>query len=228
MGRSNSPNRAHVTLIGGLDHAPHMTPRELEEYRALRATIRERGTARHWILVAGLLGWAALTIALGALSVVPVDVLVPLLVLVGTFEAVFALHTGVERVGRYLQVHYEAEPGTMRWEHTAMQFGRAYGGGSVMDALFSPIFWAATVLNMLPAIGAGPVPMEWTFIGAIHALFAWRVWSARKQAGTQRARDLERFLALAESTRNSNTTSHVSDPRRDPGGPVSSDPTPRP
>jgi len=28
-----------------------MTPRELEEYRALRHTIRERGTARVWIFV---------------------------------------------------------------------------------------------------------------------------------------------------------------------------------
>ena len=31
-----------------------MTPRELEEYRALRETIRERGTARVWIFVVGL------------------------------------------------------------------------------------------------------------------------------------------------------------------------------
>ena len=30
-----------------------MTARELEEYRALRATIRERGTARVWIFVVG-------------------------------------------------------------------------------------------------------------------------------------------------------------------------------
>ena len=31
-----------------------MTEREREEYRALRATIRERGTARHWLFVGGM------------------------------------------------------------------------------------------------------------------------------------------------------------------------------
>lgn len=175
-----------------------MTPRELDEYRALRATIRERGTARHWILIVGMLGWAALSIALGALSVVPVDVFIPLLVLVATFEVVFALHTGVERVGRYLQVHYEADPTTAGWEHAAMEFGRTYGGGATMDALFSPLFWVATLLNVLPATAAEPVPMEWFVIGAVHLLVAWRVWSAKRQAATQRALDLERFVALKE------------------------------
>ena len=48
-----------------------MTPRELEEYRALRATIRERGTARVWILIVGLLGWAGLVTAKAALAALP-------------------------------------------------------------------------------------------------------------------------------------------------------------
>src|SRR5947208_14124487 len=37
-----------------------MTARELEEYRALRATIRERGTARVWIFVVGFGLWGGL------------------------------------------------------------------------------------------------------------------------------------------------------------------------
>src|SRR3954465_15690792 len=40
-----------------------MADRDVEEYKALRATIRQRGTARAWIFVAGLAAWAALTLA---------------------------------------------------------------------------------------------------------------------------------------------------------------------
>src|SRR5437867_12947540 len=54
-----------------------MTPRELEEYRALRATIRERGTARIWIFVVGLLGWAGLVTATAALAALLVAPLLP-------------------------------------------------------------------------------------------------------------------------------------------------------
>ena len=35
-----------------------MTDRDLEEYKALRATIRQRGTARIWVFGAGLAAWA--------------------------------------------------------------------------------------------------------------------------------------------------------------------------
>src|SRR5262245_28415723 len=102
-----------------------MTPRELEEYRALRATIRERGTARVYLVVGGLGAWAALVIATASLASLPVATLLPLLFLAGVFEAIFALHTGVERIGRYLQVFYE-EPPERGWEHVAMAFGRAF------------------------------------------------------------------------------------------------------
>ena len=43
-----------------------LTPRELEEYRALRDTIRERGTTRVWIVLAGLVAWAGLVLATAA------------------------------------------------------------------------------------------------------------------------------------------------------------------
>jgi hypothetical protein len=77
-----------------------MTPREAAEYRALRATIRERGTARLWFVLVGFLGWAALHIASSGLVTPLVSWLVPLLILAITFEIVESLHTGVERVGR--------------------------------------------------------------------------------------------------------------------------------
>src|SRR5712692_9234140 len=157
-----------------------MTPRELAEYRALRETIRERGTARLWIFIAGLVAWAGLVIATAALAALPVATLLPLLVLAGVFEAVVSLHVGVERIGRYIQVFFEDDPpvgvtderdGASRsgvgvgphaisnWEKTAMAFGRGYRGGAT-DPLFAAVFLAATLLNFVPVLIAEPVAIE--------------------------------------------------------------------
>lgn len=171
-----------------------MTPRELQEYCALRDTIRERGTARHWVVIAGLGLWAALALASSVIAL-PALTLLPLLVLVASFEVVFVLHTGVERVGRYIQVFYE-EPGDHgAWEQVAMAYGRAFGGGAI-DALFSPIFAVATLLNFVPVALSGTVAIDWTIVGAVHMLFIVRVWAAKRQASGQRATDLERFTRL--------------------------------
>ena len=129
-----------------------MTPRQLEEYRALRETIRERGTARIWVVLAGLTSWAGLAIATTALAVLPIATFLPLLVLAATFEIVFSLHTGVERVGRYIQVFFEDET-IGGWEHEAMAYGRAFPG-SGPDPLFGFYFWLATRVQLHPR-GAG-------------------------------------------------------------------------
>lgn len=174
-----------------------MTPRELEEYRALRATILQRGTARLCIVVAGVGVWAALAIASAALTQTPAATLVPLLVLAATFEVVFALHTGVERVGRYLQVFYEHDD-EAAWERTAMSFGRTFKSGGI-DALFSPVFWIATLFNLLPAFMSGPLAIDSAIVAAVHLLFALRIWTARTQSGRQRAIDLQRFEQLRDA-----------------------------
>lgn len=171
-----------------------MTPRDHEEYIALRATIRERGSLRVWLFVAGLTGWAALTLATATLATLPVAALLPLLLLAGLFEAVFALHTGVERIGRYIQVFHET--GGHGWEHAAMAFGRAFpGGGS--DPLFTLLFLGATFLNFVPVLLAGPVFIELVVVGLFHLAFLLRLFLARRASGRQRAIDLERFSALA-------------------------------
>jgi hypothetical protein len=167
-----------------------MTLCEQEEYRALRATIRERGTARIWVFTAGFAVWAALTLATAVVAVTPLAVLLPLLVLAATFEAVFALHVGVERVGRYLQVFYEDQ-----WERVAMQFGRPSGAVRI-DALFLVPFLIAVVVNLAPLLVARPVPVEWIFVAGPHALLVLRLVTARVGAGRQRAIDLERFKQL--------------------------------
>src|SRR5436190_4970195 len=170
-----------------------MTPSELEEYKNLRDTIRERGTARIWIVLAGISGWASLVIATAALAALPVATLLPLIVLATAFEIVFALHTSVERIGRYLQVFFESSdaPG---WEHTAMTYGKTYGGG--IDPLFANFFRIATIVNFIPAVYANPRPVEWGVVGVVHLLFIVRILWAVRAAGRQRATDLERFQTL--------------------------------
>ena len=115
-----------------------MTPREVEEYRALRATIRERGTTRVWIALAGISAWAALTVATAAIAAFPVATLLPLLVLATAFEIVLALHVGVERIGRYLQVFYEDTPG---WETRIIRFGEAFIPGEAIRCWPSTSGW---------------------------------------------------------------------------------------
>jgi hypothetical protein len=171
-----------------------MTPREAEEYRALRATIRERGTARVSLFLAGLAAWAALSLATAALASPPVATLVPLLVLAAVFEAVWELHVGVERVGRYLQVFYDDG-----WEHAAMAFGRP-SGAVRSDPLFAAIFALAALFNLAPAMIASPTREEFIFTGGAHALFLLRVVVARQAASKLRVIDLERFQQIKDNT----------------------------
>lgn len=170
-----------------------MTPRALEEYKALRATIGQRGTARVWLFTVGLIAWAALTITTAALAALPVATLLPLLVLAAVFEAVLSLHTGVERIGRYVQVAFEeGDPG---WEQAAMSFGPALHGART-DPLFAWFFAGATVLNFVPAVIAEPAPLEVAVVGSAHLLFLVRLVLARRAASRQRGVELERFRQM--------------------------------
>ena len=181
-----------------------MTGCDQDVYNALRATIRERGTARMCIFVAGVAAWTAATIATTALASSPVASLLPLLLLACVFEAVFALHVGVERIGRYVQVFHEGSgglresgesSGSIGWEHAAMAFGRPRGAATI-DALFTLPFLLAALFNIAPALLLNPIPTELIFVGGAHALFVLRLVVARLAAGRQRAIDLERFQQL--------------------------------
>jgi hypothetical protein len=171
-----------------------MTPRELEEYSALRATIARRGTARVWIVVAGLAIWSAEAIATVVLATPPAMALIPLLFLAAVFEAVFALHTGVERIGRYIQVFHETPADQAAWEATAMAFARPRG--TAADPLFIVCFVLATILNFAPVMLAAPLPVEVGVISAAHLVFLGRMFVARGSARTQRAAELERFREM--------------------------------
>jgi hypothetical protein len=166
------------------------------EYTALRHTIASRGTARITLLPVTIIGWATLA---GTLMVLgndhPATSLFPLLVLAGGFDAIHAMHVGVERIGRYLQVFYEGTRDGPLWETTAMSVGPALPGGSV-DPLFTVLFACACVLNVLPALVLSPTALEWSIIGLTHAAFLVRLVRARGAATRQRAVDLESYRAV--------------------------------
>jgi hypothetical protein len=178
-----------------------LTPLAVEEFRALRATIRERGTAR-WIVIAlTFVAWAALLIVSQAVLPLPVIFLVTLVVLAAGFETVFGLHVGAERVGRFLQARYETAPGLPSWEHAAMATGTEPRLNAGIDPLCSWLFAVATVLNLVPiafTAADGPkigdtLPIELVVWGLFHLLFLVRIARARRFAAAQRAIDLEFF-----------------------------------
>lgn len=175
--------------------APDRSQLALEEYRALRATIRERGTARVVVTTITFVSWAGLALAAYALSVGPLVGLLPLVVLAAGFEGVFALHVGVERIGRYLQARYEEPAGTPGWEHAAMSFGANKRLNPGVDALFFWPFIIATLLNLMLVLllhGGEDIPVQsivWFSLG--HGILAGRLVSARRFARRQRQADLD-------------------------------------
>jgi len=165
------------------------------EFATLRQTIAMRGTVRILLLPVTLVGWSLLAGALVLFNDLPVGALLSLAVLIGGFEAIHALHVGVERIGRYIQVFYEGGADGPRWETTAMAVGPSLPGGGV-DPLFTVVFGAATVANMIPALLPQPVLLELTVVGVFHLAFILRLVRARGAAARQRAVELETFRAL--------------------------------
>jgi hypothetical protein len=140
------------------------------EFATLRQTIAMRGTVRILLLPVTLVGWSLLAGALVLFNDLPVGALLSLAVLIGGFEAIHALHVGVERIGRYIQVFYEGGPDGPRWE--------------------------TTVANMIPALLPQPVLLELSVVGVFHLAFILRLARARGAAARQRAVELETFRAL--------------------------------
>lgn len=181
----------------GLDH---------DEYRVLRETIGRRGTIRPVLMLTGTVAWAALLITVLAWLPYPLASVIPLLVLLATFEAIRPLHFGSERLGRYLQVFYE-EVGAIRplaevpsWERVAMVFGGGVPGAGG-HPLFVPVFGLATLLNYLAVVLPGPIAIEMGSLAVPHAAFlVWLVVSDRA-VRAQRAIELARFRALRDEER---------------------------
>jgi cbb3-type cytochrome oxidase subunit 3 len=177
---------------------------KIAEYEALRATIRERGTARMCLILVGVIAWALCTLALNASSEFErAATLIPLVVLVATFEISFFIHTGVERVGRYLQVFYENAPALSEppsgeskgWETTAMAYGQRNPGGP--NPLFVTLFAIIALVNFAASLLTANRHPGWIGISFLaHVAFVWRLVSANRLSAGQRALDLDRFRAL--------------------------------
>ncbi len=185
-----------------------MTDFRALEYDSLRAAIRVRATLAPALLVAVILGWAALTLWVFTTDVVSAATLVPLMVLAAGFEALYALHVNAERLAGYLQVEYEepiassTTPLTTppRWETTSLSYRQRFPSpGST--PLFSALFIVATIVNYLPAAVSGTFE-ELVGIGFAHALVAVRVIMAGRRAARLRGEDLERLRMLLNPTKN--------------------------
>ena len=176
------------------------------EYQALRATIQARGGARPLAFLAGLGTWAIALVAVLAWLPNPIASVVPLLVLLATFEVVRVLHLVVERIGRYIQVFFEEASGGSpptappAWEHTAMAFGpRVPGAGG--HPLFLPVFVLAAVTNYLAVLFPGPLPIELGVLAVPHVAFLiWMIWCDRGMRA-QRTQELARYRAIRDSLR---------------------------
>jgi hypothetical protein len=172
-----------------------------QEFTALRETIRSRGGARPIVFLIGLATWAVLLVGIVALLANPIASVVPLLVLLGTFEAVRSLHLGVERIGRYVQVFFEepssgrAPIGAPAWEHTAMVFGPSIPGAGV-HPFFLPVFILATSVNLLAVWLPGPLIVEAVPLLVPHLAFVLWMFYCDRGMRKQRAAELARFREI--------------------------------
>ena len=173
------------------------------EFAALRDTIKSRGGARILGFLAGISAWAvALTVVLIWLPY-PMAAVVPLVVLVATFEVVRMLHLVVERIGRYVQVFYEEPLGARlappAWERAAMHLGPSMPGAGG-HPLFLPLFLIATTVNALAIVLPGPMMIESIALGVPHVSFVvWMLYCDRAMR-RQRATDLGRYRSLRDTT----------------------------
>lgn len=189
---------------GAVLSAAYMSPTNdipYQEYRALRDTIRERGSLRFLVVVITFVAWAGLATVVSAWIGAGFASLIPLVVLAAGFEVVFAVHVGVERIGRYIQARFETGDLPAGWEHAAMRAGEMPGAGTGVDALFAAHFAAAVVLNCLLAGFddsrlEGRLTREFALLALAHAALLLRILQARRFARSQRQRDLELFAHL--------------------------------
>jgi hypothetical protein len=171
------------------------------EYRSLRETIQTRGSLRFTIAAATFFVWAALSLWCWTSSAGFIAGLVPLVVLIAGFEVVLAIHTGVERIGRYVQLTFEnGGPTPPAWEHIAVAMGPRWLSPWGLDALFSVTFVAAVFFNFV-LVGAAADSTRTTVLASVTHLSALvRILQARRFAAMQRKID---FAAL-ESVISSN------------------------
>ena len=179
------------------------SPTAIEEYRALRATIRERGSLRVILALVSVGLWALLAATLQWTAARSLTWLLPLTVLGLGADIVGALHVGVERIGRYIQVEYEEtdplDSTGPHWEHVAMTPGASLPRGG-LQPLFTGWFGCAALVNWLLAASSDALPVQALLLVA-HGAVLLRLWWYRHFAQTQRQRDLQHFTRIRATRR---------------------------
>ena len=184
---------------------------QLEEFRALRASIRERAIARVLLLAMTWLGWAALATAIMLVVPAPLLLTVPLVVLLAAFEVNLGTVRAAERVSNYLRVVFEERRAVSGWEIASADLASRYPS-SVGDPLFVWVFIAVLCANYLcvviaipetadPTARAREDSLDLALVTALHLALVVRFVLARRLLHAGRTRELERLRAVTEPGR---------------------------
>jgi hypothetical protein len=180
-----------------------LDPVQLEEFRALRATIRERTTARVLIVVVAFVGWSALALAVMLVVPAPLLLLVPLVLLLAGFEANLKIVRATDLMATYLRVTFEENRGIPGWETASANLARR-GRGTREDPLFLWLFVAlvgASYLCVVLAIGETAETsarnrqdaLDLALVTASHVAVAARFVLAGRGLRAARRADRDRF-----------------------------------
>ena len=179
---------------------------QLEEFRALRASVRERAIARVLLLAMTWLGWAALATAIMLVVPAPLLLTVPLVVLLAAFEVNLGTVRAAERVSNYLRVVFEERRGVSGWETASADLAGQYPS-SVGDPLFMWVFVAVLCANYLCVVIAIPETTDPTarsredsldlaVVTTLHLALVLRFVLARRSLHAGRTIELERLRAV--------------------------------
>jgi hypothetical protein len=179
---------------------------QIEEFRALRAAIRERAIARVVLLAVSWVGWAALATAIMlVLPAVPLLVL-PLVVLLAAFEVNLGIVRAAARIGTYLRVVFEERRAVPGWETALADLARRHPN-TAGDPLFFWVFVAVLCANYLcviiamgeaadPATRVREDSLDLALVTALHGAVLLRFSLARRAVAAGGKDELERLRAV--------------------------------
>ena len=179
---------------------------QLEEFRALRAAIRERTIARVLLLTLAWVGWAALATAIMlVLPAVPLLAL-PLVVLLAAFEVNLGTVRGAERIAAYVRLVFEERRAVPGWETASADLARRYPA-MAGDPLFFWVFVAVICANYLcVVIAAGETAdpstrvredsLDLALVTALHGAVLLRFVLGRRALMRGRRGELERVRTV--------------------------------
>jgi len=176
---------------------------QLEEFRALRATIRDRAIARVILLAISWVGWAAIATAI--MLVLPATPLLalPLVLVLAAFEVNLVAVRATDRICDYLRVVFEERRAVPGWETASADLARRHPAATA-DPLF---FWisvavlCANYLCVVVAVGETADPsarvredsLDLAVATVLHGAVLLRFVLARRGLVSGRAGELERL-----------------------------------